>query len=274
MHPTLLKSLQNLQDHYAKDERCLGMFLKGSIGAGTTDEWSDVDLDAVFRDEDYAAARDEVRAVCESLCGPILVWLPEGESDDSVNYAFLFEDGGRTHLYDFAVASAGHVKRASWLRPQRILFDRTGLLAEAARRAPTPTFNPADLLHQINIYFVYAYLSGKYFKRADAYKMIYVQQVIFQTHLRVLNAFYPDAQWNWWARDVQSLPPEKQAELLVYFGANQCGPIARALQTELDLFSRDAQAACARYDVRYPAELERGVREHFDMMGLCTEANT
>jgi hypothetical protein len=73
-------------------------------------------------------------------------------------------------------------------------------------------------------------------------------------------------QWNWWARDVHTLPAEKKTELLVYFSANQCDTLARALETEIDLFSRDAQEACARYAVRYPAELERGVREHFAMM--------
>lgn len=272
MHPILLQSLQRLQDCYAKDERCLGMFLSGSIGAGNTDEWSDVDLDAVFRDEDYAAVEAECRAVCEALCGPILAWLPEGESERgvsrAVNFAFLFEAEGRSHLYDFMICSVSFLQQAAWLRPQRILFDKAGLLAEAVKRPPVATFKPADLLHQINAYWVYAYLSGKYFKRCDAYKMIYVQQVIFQAHLRVLNAFYPDAQWNWWARDVHTLPSTRQDELLVYFSANQCDPIARALEAEIDLFSRDAQEACARYDVRYPAELERGVREHFALMGV------
>ncbi len=266
MHPHLLQSLQRLQDHYAQDQRCLGAFLSGSIGAGTTDDWSDVDLDAVFRDEDYAAVKAECRAVCEALCGPILVWLPEGEGEHGVNFAFLYEAEGRTHLYDFTICDETFLKQATWLRPQHILFDKAGLLAEASKRPATPTFKPADLLHQINVYWVYAYLSGKYYKRHDAYKLIYVQQVIFQTHLRVLNAFYPDAQWNWWARDVHTLPAEKKTELLVYFSANQCDTLARALETEIDLFSRDAQEACARYGVRYPAELERGVREHFAMM--------
>ena len=273
MHPILLESLQRLQEYYAQDERCLGMYLSGSIGAGTTDEWSDVDADAVFRDEDYPTIKAEIRAVCEAQCGPLLVWLPEGESEDNVNYAFLFEAGGRSHLFDFAACRERFIRNAPWLRPQRILFDRTGLLAKAMQRTPVPCFNPADLLHQINIYYVYAYLSGKYFRRGDVYKMMYVQQVIFQAHLRVLNAFYPQAEWNWWARDIHALSPEQQTELLVYFGSNQCQTIAGALQNEMNLFSRDAQAACERYALRYPVELERGVREHFTLMGLTTQDN-
>lgn len=268
MHPHLLQSLQRLQDHYARDERCLGAFLSGSIGAGTTDDWSDVDLDAVFRDQDYPAAKAECRAVCESLCGPILVWLPEGEGEHRVNFAFLYEAEGRSHLYDFMICDVTFLRQNATLRPQNILFDKAGLLAEAAKRTPTRSFNPADLLHQIHVYWVYAYLNGKYYNRADAYKMLYVQQVIFPTHLRVLNALYPDTLWNWWARDVHALPAEKRAELLVYFGANHCDALARALETEIDLFSRDAQAACARHAVPYPADLERVVREHLAMMDV------
>jgi hypothetical protein len=220
----------------------------------------------LFRDEDYAAVKAECRAVCEQLCGPILVWLPEGEGDHGVNYAFLYEADGRTHLYDFTICDVTFLKQSTWLRPQHILFDKTGLLAEASKREPILTFKPEGLLHQINVYWVYAYLSGKYYKRDDVYKLIYVQQVIFQTHLRVLNAFYPDAQWNWWARDINVLPAEKRAEMLVYFSAYACDTLAHALETEIDMFSRDAQAACAKYGLRYPAELERGVREHFAMM--------
>src|SRR5205807_675550 len=105
--------------------------------------------------------------------------------------------------------------------PDRILFDRAGLLETASKEnAPQPQPLPVDKLRWlIDNYWVYMYLNGKYSQRADVYKLLYVQGVLFQTHLNILNALHPETQWNWWARDVKHLPEEKQQELLIYFGA-------------------------------------------------------
>ncbi|MCL5996898.1 MAG: aminoglycoside 6-adenylyltransferase [Chloroflexi bacterium] len=268
MHHVLTDSLKRLEDYFSQDDRCIGMYLWGSLSNHSADEWSDVDVAAVFRDEDYAALKAEFRAICERLCGPILVLLPEGENAEFVNDAFLFEAEDRLHLYDFTILSVGFLQKATWLRPQQVLFDKTGALAAAASRETVPTFKPDGLRRQIDNYWVYTYLNGKYYKRRDTYKMLYVQGVIFQTHMQVLHALYPDAEWHWWARDIHTLPEAQQAELMIYFVAHQPDDIGRALQTEMALFSRDAQAACQKWGVAYPAELERGVREHLTFMGV------
>jgi predicted nucleotidyltransferase len=270
MHQVLLDSLERLRQRLEHDDRCLGMFLSGSMANGSADEWSDVDVVAVLRDEQYAELKAEFRAICAADCGPILVWLPEGERDESVNFAFLFEVEDRVHLYDFSIFSANALRQAAWLRPDHILFDKDGSLAAAAGREvhATATFLPDTLRHQINNYWVYLYLNGKYYKRRDVYKMLYVQGVIFQTHLKVLHAFYPQAEWNWWARDIHQLPAAQQDELLVYFSAASPDAIAQALSREMDLFSWDAQVACQRWQVAYPMEIEQGVRKHLGQMGV------
>lgn len=61
--PTGLKAHGNERDHVlarivhalGDDSRVVAAWLTGSFAAGTTDEWSDVDLCAVIRDEDFAA---------------------------------------------------------------------------------------------------------------------------------------------------------------------------------------------------------------------------
>ena len=105
MHPVLIESLKRIEQHYAADERCTGMYLWGSIANNTADAWSDVDVAAIFRDEDYPAVKQEFRATCTALCGPIVVVLPEGEQADIVNYAFLFDAEERLHVKDLSRAS-------------------------------------------------------------------------------------------------------------------------------------------------------------------------
>ena len=270
MHQVLLDSLDRLQRRLALDDRCLGMFLAGSIGNNTADDWSDVDAVAVLRDDGYAALKSEFPAICTADCGPILIWLPEGERDDSVNFAFLYEVEDRVHLYDFSIFSATALRQAAWLRPQHILFDKDGSLATAAAREAhaAAIFQPASLRHQINNWWVYTYLNGKYYKRRDVYKMLYVQGVIFQTHMKLLHAFHPQLEWNWWARDIHHLTPAQQQELLVYFSAARPDDLAAALGREMDLFSRDAQAACREWQIDYPMSIENGVRKHLRQMGV------
>lgn len=268
IHPVLTQSLVRLREYFEADERCVGMFLWGSLDTGTADEWSDVDVGAVFRDEDYPRVKEEMRSICDAQCGPILVWLPEGEGKESVNFAFLFNIAERVHLFDFSIFSIKGFRAATGLHPQTIYFDKIGLFSPTDNQPVTAVFDPKLLLQNINNWWVYTYLNGKYFKRLDTYKMLYVQQVIFATHMRVINALYPDSQWNWPARDVHHLPAEQQARMLTYFPAPEPRAIAEALQREMDMFSQDAIEACARWGVEYPHELESGVRRHFRTMGL------
>lgn len=127
----------------------------------------------------------------------------------------------------------GFARQTAWVRPQRILFGRTGLLAELGRRdlPPAAAFTAPQLRQQIDVYWVYAYLNGKYYKRQDIHKLFYVQNVLLQTHMRVLRAFRPTADWNWWARDIHALSAAQQTEFVAYFGASTPQAVAAALCT-------------------------------------------
>ena len=46
----------------------------------------------VVEDAYYDAVKAELRGICEALCGPVLVWLPEGDKPRSCNFAFLYAD--------------------------------------------------------------------------------------------------------------------------------------------------------------------------------------
>lgn len=266
MHPALLESLSRLEAHFRQDERCLGFYLLGSIGRGETDAYSDIDAAVVVPDEHYAAVQQELRPLCERLCGPVVVWLPEGESAGFCNYAFLFESGEELLLCDLEIVAEGVFTR-NRMSPDRILFDRTGLLQSASRERTAAPFTAQRLAQWIHIYWVYAYLNGKYYRRADLYKLLYVQQTLFQAHFRILNALYADTEWGWWANDIRHAPEETRQSLLVYFGAADAAAVSRALTQEFDLFSADADAACRKWGILYPGDLERAVRRHLTAMG-------
>jgi hypothetical protein len=266
MHPVLMEKLNGLERRLRNDERCVGMYLGGSIAGKTADEFSDVDAYLLVRAADYAGFKKEFYAVCQTIFGKILVWLPEAESPTFVNYAFLFPAGDDLLLYDIALLTAEEYFKAPSSSPKQILFDRTGLLAKPPQETPAASYQPENLLPAVNNYWVYMYLNGKYFRRADLFKMLYVQNTLFHNHLNILRASHPDMACVWWAKDIQHLPPAKQKELLVYFSPPTLPALTEAIQKEIDLFSRDAQTACQNCNVEYPATLELGVKKHLKNM--------
>jgi hypothetical protein len=272
MLPLLSRVLETAERQFRADDRCLGLYLFGSSGRGTDDAYSDLDLAIVVRDDAYEAMKRQFRATCERICGPIQVWLPEGERDQFCNFAFLFEAGGHLLLCDFSLLTASFLAQRRGKPEDRILFDREGTLAAVRGEARPAPFAPDRLGAAIDEYWVYAYINGKYWRRGDLYKLLYLQQTLFQIHVRLLQAFHPTADWSWWPASVQQLSVERQEQMRVYFGANEAPAIAAALKTKLDLFSQDAQAACQVWGVDYPHALEQHVRRHLRAMGLPIDA--
>ncbi|HEV7345814.1 MAG TPA: nucleotidyltransferase domain-containing protein [Devosia sp.] len=66
-------------EHMADKQAVRGLFLSGSFGRGTADEWSDVDLVALAAPEDHAAVARDWRKSLEAIT-PIVFWqeLPRG----------------------------------------------------------------------------------------------------------------------------------------------------------------------------------------------------
>jgi predicted nucleotidyltransferase len=268
MHPYLLQSLDRCVARFSADPRCLGLALHGSIGRGETDAYSDIDVGAVVEDEAYEAVKAEMPGLCAELFGPISIWLPEGERPSYCNFAFLFEHGSDLLLTDFELISRSLL--VEWRhRPDRILFDRTGLLAEVQQmERPAPAFGDAQVAHLIDTYWVYAYLDGKYWRRQDLYKLLYVQQTLFQLHVRLLNLLRTGAEGSWWAGDVARFSTRDRTHLRAYFCVAGITAAARALARSIDLFADDARALCAVRGMDYPEAREQAVRRHLRDMGL------
>ncbi len=273
MHPSLKAAYDLTIDLYRNDPRVLGGWEYGSLGKGTSDSFSDVDPVFMIRDEDFDAIDRELRPLFEGLSAKISLWWPEGmNSDDIKNYAILYaprEQPDTLLQYDMTIAKVKSVQDGfgrvmlTGCGPVEVYFDKTGLL-QSILDADRPKPHPADkLAWWIERYWVYVYIHVKYLRRGDVFKLLYAQQTLFFNHLEVLKALYPDGFWGWWPWSVKNvLPKDKQAGLLLYFGATDRDAIAQALRQELDVFSADARAACAARDVPYPESVEADIRAY------------
>lgn len=270
MNPLLATSLARLEAWLREDERCPALFLAGSLATGKADVHSDVDLVAAIRDEDYERVAGELPARLAELCGPIAAWLPEGETENACNYAFLYHDGGEVLLYDFAIVKAS-VAYTWAIGCIKVLFDPGEILRRPPTEpeaAPAQPFTPERVRTLIETYWVYAYLNGKYMRRDDRFKLAYVQGALFHSHFTLLNALVePEEPWTWWARDLRRLDAPRCEMMLAYFGGPSPEEIRAALRIEFDAFGADGRAACARYGLEYPAATEAAVRGHLARPG-------
>jgi hypothetical protein len=75
--------LRGIVDAYADDARVLAIGVLGSLGRGTWDEWSDLDLDVVVSDDMVVDAVTEAEALCHHLSKPDALVVPgrPGEVD-------------------------------------------------------------------------------------------------------------------------------------------------------------------------------------------------
>jgi predicted nucleotidyltransferase len=90
----LLRSIVNV---YAADERVLAVGVLGSLGRGTWDEWSDLDLDVVVANDVVLDAGREAHALCKRLRGSEALVVPSRPGEVDVLLPWLEQFSIRYH---------------------------------------------------------------------------------------------------------------------------------------------------------------------------------
>lgn len=263
MHGKLKEVFDKTVEIFRDDPRVTGAWISGSARAKSEDVYSDVDPMFIIKDEYFDEFDKGLRSVFEGIVPEINLWWPErGNSDNLKNYAILFNMPPLLQ-YDINFMKES-VFSPGWLigrTPDQILFDKTGLLAESLKNVPKPSYSPDVLLYKIELFWIYAYIIVKYLLREQTFKIIYTQQIFFESHLEVLHALQPsDVIWDWWPINVHKLfGNEKQKELYRYFDATDGDSVRDVLLAEIDSFSKDAKEACAKWNIEYPVKLESDI---------------
>ncbi len=265
MHQVLRRLLDDTVELSRADSRVLAAFHSGSVGTSEEDEHSDVDPVFIVEPAAFEAVDSELPTIFGGLCETIHLWWPErGNSDQWRNYACLFERAGALLQYDVTIMKPPAALPVC-VTPAQFLFDKAGLLKVVPEGAPYP-YSPARLLWSIQRYWLYVFIHAKYLRRGDQFKLAFAQGELFQEHLEVLRALDGRAAPGWWPLVAKAVvTPDRRQVMLRYFGATDPGLVRSALTEELAAFSRDARAACSRWGVRYPEELEAVVRAHLGL---------
>lgn len=128
---------------FRDDEAVRGLFLSGSFGRGTQDEWSDVDLLAIVAKDDQRGVADRWKVALNAL-QPVVYWNELERGGFLINA--VTEDWLRCDLY---MVEPGHIgqRAKNTIAP---LIDRDGIYDALPDALPLKTPNPHALRYQIN----------------------------------------------------------------------------------------------------------------------------
>ena len=149
--PEHQRLLRAIAEQYAADDRVLAVCVFGSLGRGTWDEYSDLDLDVVTVDGLTLDVPEEVRRLCASIGEAPAVVVPDRDDAADVVLASLMGFSIRYHplsttnpnIVDSLVVLAGPLDRAAIVA--------AGLANRRARRPEVADLVGACVRHAVNV---------------------------------------------------------------------------------------------------------------------------
>jgi hypothetical protein len=128
--------LRGIVDAYADDARILAVGVLGSLGRGSWDEWSDLDLDVVVSDDIVVDAVTEADALCHQLCQPGALVVPGRPGEVDVLLPSLEQFSIRYHTLGTTNAHIVNELRIVGGRLDRAAVVNAGLTPSRAVRPP------------------------------------------------------------------------------------------------------------------------------------------
>ena len=218
--------------HYAADARILAIAVFGSLGRGTWDEYSDLDLDVVLADGVEVDVTAEVRTLCASLAmvdEHALLIVPQADDAADVVLASLRQLSIRYH--PLATTSPNIVDSLRLLAGS-LTPDAIGAAGRANRETRAPS--PPHLLDQVVRWAVDADVAlrrGHFWKAAHAMQRM-------REHLLVLFAATHGGGRPYHTFDAQA-PADLAARLGATLHGSDLAAARAALDQLLDLLAGD-----------------------------------
>ncbi|MDQ3539281.1 MAG: nucleotidyltransferase domain-containing protein [Chloroflexota bacterium] len=246
--------LARIREAFEADERVLAAWLAGSYGRGTADEWSDIDLHVVVRDDDLTAWQGERNDLYHRVGHP-LMRLPSSASEKGDYQGVLF--AGPVFL-DLAVHPVSTATRDA---DTRLLLTRADI--------PLRVVAPLDdeerrtrLQHDLDFFWAMAPIALKYVGRGRTERAVAMVDLLAGTFVRLWRLVHDPARRD--AGGVHWLHPERDAGLIAVmprFGDVIDPSRALLAVTRLMIEVRHLHPAIERLDVAIPtgavAEIDR-----------------
>jgi hypothetical protein len=152
------------------DDRVVAAWLHGSIGRGTHDDWSDIDLWIVVADEHMETVGAEGDTFVRSLGEPLLTLAPPQNAPPGGEYLLALYPGEQgPQMLDCSWQPQSLAQRPP---DTRLLFDRVGIPpAEESELSPEDE-RLVMARQQIDFFWMMATVVAKYIARGQAWEVL------------------------------------------------------------------------------------------------------
>lgn len=265
---------------FQNDPRILGAWHFGSIAKKGDDDYSDVDPVFLVKKEKFNEVDKELTDIFNKICSKIHLCLAEGFNDNTIkNYAILLESND-IYQYDFTIVKEGSLGSGmanvffSGCKKENIIFDKNNVVENSIIQ-----FNSQQIVGKTKIdhsyvkseiekYWLFVFISMKYFMREDVFKVIYARDEMRGVHLNILRMAINKGDWSWWPESInKNLDKAKKDDMLSYFGAPIISTMKDDFRKQIAAFSKDAKLFCTANGIEYLNNLEVSilgyVNKHF-----------
>jgi len=236
-----------------------GLFLGGSLGRGTADEWSDVDLVAVAAPDDHAALAANWRQALEAIA-PIVFWNQIDGAGIVLNA--ITEDWLRI---DLSIQDSENFRARRARDLVRPLIDRDGIYDALLPRLPDRQPDPRATRYIINEFIRVLGLTPVVLGRGEYVSAVWGTGLLRNLLTDLLQQYVTLPDPGGALHLSRLLPPQQMAMLaaLPYPGPDRDQLIAAQAALAREFFPVARQLA-ATLQIDWPTPFEQATRRHLD----------
>lgn len=264
MHSILRCIYDKSLDYFKTDDRVLAAYMLGSALSEREDEFSDVDPVFFIKADCYQQFDKELPDFFRSMCDEIVLWWPERFNNETwKNYAVIFLSRSVLLQYDITIEPVPEENKRTIL-PEQLIFDKTGSIFTITDKIYLPKPSHDEINRTIDTYLVWSYIQAKYVRRKDIPKLIYVQQELFNSHLKVISYIYDHLRsYGWWCHTIKAIKDSYIKDILIsYLSHHDLDSISGKIIKQVLAFEKDSRDCCQKFNLPYPADKQQKVFRH------------
>ena len=253
-----------------ENKSVLGAWNFGSETHGLCDEYSDVDIVLLVEGNSFHIFSEKLDTYLKNISDEVLTCWPEGfNSDAIINNGYLLSKNGSVFQFDVFLINSDKADdfmcrlHYTDLKESDIIFDKNDAVRKLVQLNITGSCWNDDIEHLEKTYWYHAFMTVKYIKRKDYFKLNNVLRTLYDTHISMLLCGYDEITWGGTANKLHFIPQDKQKHLMGYYCFVNFDEVAENILQSMKFFREDSKEIHSLKNINYSETLSKSVIENW-----------
>ncbi len=253
-----------------ENKSVLGAWNFGSETHGLCDEYSDVDIVLLVEGNSFHIFSEKLDTYLKNISDEVLTCWPEGfNSDAIINNGYLLSKNGSVFQFDVFLINSDKADdfmcrlHYTDLKKSDIIFDKNDAVRKLVQLNITGSCWNDDIEHLEKTYWYHAFMTVKYIKRKDYFKLNNVLRTLYDTHISMLLCGYDEITWGGTANKLHFIPQDKQKHLMGYYCFVNFDEVAENILQSMKVFREDSKEIHSLKNINYSENLSKSVIENW-----------